>query len=80
MHTVAEIDPVVGRPALIAGEPDFHSITESVAAPMEWKPPVGWYAALGVSLLMLSLFGISIGWLFWEGVGIWGNNQPVAWG
>ena len=80
MHTAAEIDPVVGRPALIAGEPDFHSITESVAAPMEWKPPLGWYICLGISLLMLSLLGVSVGWLFWEGVGIWGNNQPVAWG
>ncbi|MCH9651082.1 MAG: polysulfide reductase NrfD [Deltaproteobacteria bacterium] len=80
MQAVADIDPVEGRPALIAGDPDFHSITETVAAPMEWTPPRGWYIALGVSLLMLSMLGVSIGWLFWEGVGIWGNNQPVAWG
>jgi molybdopterin-containing oxidoreductase family membrane subunit len=80
MQAVADIDPVEGRPALIAGNPDFHGITEAVARPMEWTPPLGWYAALGVSLLMLSMLGISVGWLFWEGVGIWGNNQPVAWG
>ncbi len=80
MKAVADIDPVEGRPALIDGEPDFHTITEIVAAPMEWKPPRGWYISLGISLLMLSMLGVSIGWLFWEGVGIWGNNQPVAWG
>ena len=46
---------------------------------MEWKPPLGWYIFLGISLSFLGLFGFSIGWLFWEGTGIWGNNIPVAW-
>ncbi len=76
---VADIDPVVGRPALIEGEPDFHHITEVVSTPVEWKPPLGWYIVLGISLAFLGLFGFSIGWLFWEGIGIWGNNVPVAW-
>ncbi len=76
---VADIDPVVGRPALIEGEPDFHHITEVVSTPVEWKPPLGWYVFLGISLAFLGLFGFSIGWLFWEGIGIWGNNVPVAW-
>ncbi|MCP3961061.1 MAG: polysulfide reductase NrfD, partial [bacterium] len=76
---VADIDPVAGRSALIEGEPDFHDITEAVSAPMEWKPPLGWYIFLGISMCFLGLFGFSIGWLFWEGTGIWGNNIPVAW-
>ena len=29
---------------------------------------------------MLSVLGISIGYLIWEGVGIWGVNNPVGWG
>jgi len=76
---VADIDPVRGRPALIEGEPDFHHITEVVSAPVEWKPPLGWYLFLAGSLSLLGVFGVSIAWLFWEGVGIWGNNVPVAW-
>ena len=76
---IADIDPPVGRPALIEGEPNFHDITEAVSAPMEWKPPLGWYIFLGISMAFLGLFGFSIGWLFWEGTGIWGNNVPVAW-
>jgi hypothetical protein len=24
-------------------------------------------------------FGVAIAWLFWEGIGVWGNNMPVAW-
>ena len=76
---VADIDPIQGRPELIEGRPDFHDITEAVAAPVEWKAPLGWYLFLAGSLGLLSLFGVSIAWLFWEGVGIWGNNNPVAW-
>ena len=73
------IDPVDRRPSLIKGAPTFHTITEAVSAPTEWKPPLGWYVTLGISLTFLGVFGISIAWLFWEGVGIWGNNIPVAW-
>jgi molybdopterin-containing oxidoreductase family membrane subunit len=79
-RVVADIDPVEGRPALVAGEPGFHGVTEAVSRPVEWQPPLGWYLAFGVSLAFLGLFGVSIAWLFWEGVGIWGNNQPVGWG
>jgi molybdopterin-containing oxidoreductase family membrane subunit len=28
----------------------------------------------------LGILGISVGWLFWEGTGVWGLNQPVSWG
>ncbi|HVS01780.1 MAG TPA: NrfD/PsrC family molybdoenzyme membrane anchor subunit [Thermoanaerobaculia bacterium] len=74
-----DVDPIEHRPALIAGEPDFHAITEAVARPVEWKPPTGWYVALAISLAMLGTLVVAIAWLFWEGVGIWGNNTPVAW-
>jgi len=74
------IDPTEGRPALLGGKPTFHEVTEAVARPVEWKPPVGWYVAFSVSVALLGLFGVSIAWLVWEGVGIWGNNVPVGWG
>ena len=79
-EAVIDIDPVAGRPALLTGGPGFHAITEAVARPVEWTPPRGWYIALAISLLALANFGVCIAWLFWEGVGIWGNNIPVGWG
>ncbi len=75
-----DLDPIERRPELITGSPGFHGITEAVSRPVEWTPPLGWYIALGISMAMLGLFGVSIGWLVWEGTGIWGNNLPVAWG
>src|SRR5947199_10147158 len=76
---VFDVDPIEARPALILGEPDFHAITEAVARPVEWKPPLGWWIVLGISLSMLALLGVAVGWLFWEGIGVWGNMIPVAW-
>jgi len=78
--TTVDIDPVTHRPALVAGAPGLAGVTETVNRPLEWKPPTGWYVVFGVSLAMLALLGVSIAWLFWEGVGIWGNNIPVGWG
>jgi molybdopterin-containing oxidoreductase family membrane subunit len=75
-----DVDPVERRPLLVTGDPGFHGVTEAVSRPVEWKPPVGWYIALAVSSAMLGVFGIAIAWLMWEGVGIWGNQVPVAWG
>lgn len=74
-------DPVDRRPPLILGGHDFHSITEAVAAPLERRgTPPGWWAVFAVSLAMLGVLGLSTAWLFWEGTGIWGLNNPVAWG
>jgi len=71
-----EINP----PALVQGENDFNSITEIVAGVAERKPPRAWYIAFTIAVSFLGVLGCCLGYLFWEGVGVWGNNQPVAWG
>ena len=76
----ARYDPVEGRAPLILGGHDFKSLTAAVARPLESKTPPGWWVVFGISLSLLTVFGISIGWLFWEGTGIWGLNNPVGWG
>ena len=80
-QTEAELldNPVAGHPTLILRSPDFHSITEAVAEPVERGTPIGWWLFFIPSLGLLSLLGIAVSWLFWEGIGIWGLNQPVGW-
>lgn len=68
------------EPPLILGNQTFHSVTDTISGITERKPPKGWAIIFGIaSSLMLVFFG-SIGWLFWEGTGIWGLQNPVGWG
>jgi molybdopterin-containing oxidoreductase family membrane subunit len=73
-------DPVDRRAPLVLGDENFKSVTDKVLAPMDWKAPPAWWIVLGISLAMLSLLGVSVAYLVWEGVGIWGVNNPVGWG
>jgi molybdopterin-containing oxidoreductase family membrane subunit len=80
-QTEAELldNPVEGRPTLILRSPDFHSITEAVAEPIERRTPLGWWLLFLPSLGLLGLLGVAVSWLFWEGIGVWGLNVPVGW-
>ena len=73
------LDPVRGRKLLVEGGPSFHDITEQVCTPIE-QPTLAWWLAFLPSLALLGVFGISLFWLLWEGVGVWGLNNPVDWG
>jgi molybdopterin-containing oxidoreductase family membrane subunit len=56
------------------------TITEKVTAIVTGPTPLWWYAAFGVSLMILGMFLTAVTWLFWKGVGIWGVNIPNGWG
>ncbi|MCB9638081.1 MAG: polysulfide reductase NrfD [Myxococcales bacterium] len=73
-------DPTEGRAPLVLGDTSFHRITESVVQPLEAPTPLGWFFVFMIALCGLAILGASIGYLFWEGTGIWGLNNPVGWG
>jgi len=65
---------------LITGEQTFGSISRKIGEITERKTTMTWLLAFGAAgSLALVLLG-SIGYLFYEGTGIWGLNVPVAWG
>ena len=72
--------PGIDLEPLVGGSHDFHSVTEMVCAVNERPTPKAWYIAFGISLATLGLLGIMIGYLFWQGTGVWGLNNPVGWG
>jgi hypothetical protein len=80
-QTEAELldNPVAGQPTLILRSPDFHSITDAVAGPVEGPAPLGWWLCFIPALALLGLLGVAVSWLFWEGIGVWGLNVPVGW-
>lgn len=65
---------------LIEGSPTFHSLTDEISLIIERKTPPVWFIAFGAALSLLLVLLGSIGYLVWEGIGIWGLNVPVGWG
>jgi hypothetical protein len=68
------------RATLVLGEHDFTTVTDSIAGIALGKTPTMWYVAMSVSLSLLSLLVVTIGYLLLTGVGVWGNNNTVSWG
>ncbi len=79
-----EIDNTVDHPGhrapLVLGGKRFGDVTNTVANVAERKTTWAWKIAFAVSLSMLGLLGLTLGYLISAGVGVWGNNQPVSWG
>ncbi len=71
---------VTMEPPLIEGNPTFESVTQDVSKIVERKPPKAWYPAFAVSATAALTGFILVGYLIWEGTGIWGLNNPVGWG
>lgn len=78
--SVTEKRHIPGSGPLITGNQTFGSISRKVCGIAERKTTVTWLLAFGAAgSLALVLMG-SIAYLFYEGIGIWGLNVPVAWG
>ena len=68
------------EPPLITGGQTYRSVTEKISGIVEGKVTRWWYIAITISSLLALVFFGSIGYLIWEGIGIWGVNVPVGWG
>jgi Ni/Fe-hydrogenase subunit HybB-like protein len=73
-------DSPMGRPPLVTGNLDFGDVTQAVCNVAERKTTLGWWIAFIISVSFLAILGICLLYLFTTGPGVWGNNQPVAWG
>ena len=74
-------DTPVQRADLVLGGRTISDVTDIVCEiPEKQRINRNWWIAFIIALHGAAmLFGI-IGYLFWEGVGIWGNMAPVYWG
>lgn len=72
--------PELVEPPLIQGDPSFGDITHAINKVVDRKITPLWMIVAGLSFSLLLIFLGAIGYLVWEGVGIWGLNNPVGWG
>jgi Ni/Fe-hydrogenase subunit HybB-like protein len=57
----------------------FHEISDVVCSVTEKKAPRNWWIAFFIASTFTGILGAAIGYLFWQGIGVWGNNAPVYW-
>ncbi len=80
MADTLTIAPPRKEAPLVTGNLGISEITQLVSYHTEKKPPSTWYLAFAISSTLLAMLMVMIGYLFWNGVGVWGNNNPVGWG
>ncbi|MBS1152922.1 MAG: Molybdopterin oxidoreductase [Myxococcaceae bacterium] len=76
------VEPTHGREPLVRGTYTFHDITEIVCRVNETelkKTPRPFLFMILLAGSLFAMFGGYVGYLIWEGPGIWGNNTPVSW-
>jgi len=80
VSTLVQNEALAIETPLIEDNPTFHRLSEEISGIVERKTPKLWYLWFVLSAsLALMMFGM-IGYLFFEGIGIWGLNVPVGWG
>ena len=70
-----------GRPAVLLPGHDYGTITDKISGIVfSAHTPIAWWFAFFPALALIGLLGIAATYLFYQGVGIWGIEIPVAWG
>ena len=79
----ATVEPDTGVSAgagwpLLTGQHDDASLTDHLLSPI-WQTRPGWWWLFGLSCAGTLLFIGTITYTIARGIGVWGNNIPVAW-
>jgi Ni/Fe-hydrogenase subunit HybB-like protein len=73
-------DTTTKRAPLVLGNQTFETVSDIVCAPVEQKAPKWWHIGLAAAITGLCLLLSMLGYLIWEGTGVWGLNNRVGWG
>ncbi|MBS1710419.1 MAG: hypothetical protein JSS71_01690, partial [Armatimonadetes bacterium] len=74
-HTNTSLDATIGDIVLV---PATHN-EPKVKTPIPGIFSSPWQIMFGIGFVFVNILLLSIAMLVWNGIGIWGNNQPVGW-
>jgi molybdopterin-containing oxidoreductase family membrane subunit len=78
---VTAADPRDDAPPVVEPGHGYVSVTAAIAdVPLRRGLTRRWVLGFAAAFALLNLLLVSVTWLFVRGIGIWGPNQPVAWG
>ena len=79
--TDRELAAPTASPPVIGPGYTFRSVTDKISSiTLTRRTPRGWWLGFAFTSRCVMMLLYTIGYLLFEGVGIWGINIPVAWG
>ena len=76
--TALHTDPAIRVP-LVIGQHNFETVSESIGQHTA-KTPSWWTIVTLGAFSILCLLLVMLSYLVWEGIGVWGVNNPAGWG
>jgi molybdopterin-containing oxidoreductase family membrane subunit len=68
------------RDRLVTGDKSASDVTRDIARPILNNPTTSWKIGFTLSLVFLGIFGVSLLYTLWTGIGVWNVNKSVMWG
>src|SRR5688572_10777828 len=69
----------IGETLLLPEHVTAKSISDAVSRVTETRAPRGWWILFLMAASFTGVLGLTLTYLVSAGVGVWGNNSPVAW-
>jgi Ni/Fe-hydrogenase subunit HybB-like protein len=67
-------------PRMVEGDHTFGTLTDKISdKTLKKTTPFGWFVGFGIGFVILQVLMLTITYLVFTGIGIWGNNVPVGW-
>ena len=64
---------------VIEGNPTLKALDDVIIKPIDERPSKKFNIVLSITVTLLLILAVCVGFTFYFGIGLWGNNQPVAW-
>ena len=68
------------RDRLVTGDKSASDVTRDIARPILNNPSTAWKIGFTLSLVFLGIFGVSLLYTLYTGIGVWNINKSVMWG
>ncbi len=68
------------RDRLVTGDKKASDVTRDIARPILNNPSTAWKIGFTLSLIFLGIFGVSLLYTLFTGIGVWNINKSVMWG
>jgi Ni/Fe-hydrogenase subunit HybB-like protein len=79
MQSLKEIQDRI-YPPMVEGDHTFASVSDKIGdLTLKKRTPFHWFIGFGIAFMVAQLLAVSVIYLLANGMGIFGNNQPVGW-